>query len=53
MSAPANTQIMPFEQRVQHVAQEVSKRLKQRQPSNKNALRARLWCQWLRKEVLA
>ena len=53
MSAPANTQIMPFEQRVQHVAKEVSKRLKQSQPLNTHALCARLWCQWLRKEVLA
>jgi len=52
MSAPnTNTQILPFAGRVELVAAEVSKRLAQSQARNKHALCARLWCQWLKKEV--
>lgn len=51
MSAPANTQVLTFEQRVQLVREEISKRIKQQQPSNPYALQARLWCRWLAGEV--
>lgn len=53
MSAPnTNTKILPFCQRVERVAGEVSKRLASTSPKQKPALQARLWCNWLAKEVL-
>jgi len=53
MSAPNNnTQILSFNQRVARVAGEVSKRLASTSPTQKPALQARLWCQWLAREVL-
>lgn len=52
MSAPANTKILPFNQRAQAVAAEVSKRLAKVEPKQRAALLARLWCGWLAREVI-
>ena len=53
MSAPnTNTKILPFNQRVQAVAVEVSKRIATAPTKQREAVKARLWCNWLAKEVL-
>lgn len=53
MSSPnTNTQILPFKQRVRAVAGEVAKRVADTRPEQKTAIQARLWCQWLAREVL-
>ena len=51
MSAPANTKILAFNQRVEVVAGEVAKRLASTAPKHRAATTARLWCKWLAREV--
>lgn len=52
MSAPSTkTKILPFNQRVEIVAAEVSKRLAITAPKHRAATTARLWCKWLAREV--
>ena len=49
----ANTKILPFVERVELVGVEVSTRLAKCKPKQREALRARLWCVWLRREVIS
>lgn len=49
----ANTKILPFAERVRLVSAQVSKRLDNVNPKQREALKARLWCAWLRREVLS
>jgi len=53
MSAPhTHTKILPFNQRVERVAAEISKRLANTSAKQKPALQACLWVRWLNREVL-
>lgn len=52
MSAPnTNTKVIPFNQRLELVALEINKRLSKVSHNKKPAIRARLWCKWLAREV--
>ena len=48
----ANTQILSFSERLKLVHAEVNKRVNRVPENRKCALQARLWCAWLRREVL-
>ena len=53
MSSPnTKTKILPFNQRLELVAAEISKRLSKVGPKQKPAIQARLWFQWLAREVV-
>ena len=47
----ANTKILSFDERLPLVRVEVSKRVSALPKAQKETLQARLWCQWLRREV--
>ena len=51
MTAPANTKIASFEQRLTRVQAEVTRRTANMSQHNQVALRARLWVKWLMMEV--
>lgn len=51
MTKPANT-VLSFPSRVQLVQAEINKRVSDAK-TQRDALRARLWCRWLNREVLS
>lgn len=47
----ANTKILSFDERLPLVSVEVNNRVSALPKAKKEALQARMWCQWLRREV--
>ena len=47
-----DTKSLPFEDRLRFVKSFISSRIQQAPARKQHAIKARLWCVWLRREVL-